>query len=82
MIGVGERDTCLHYENFKSLNLIGKTEKSYGLCHKGTLWHNSISKKYCEPFFDKQTKIGVLLDLNRNTLAYFKNGIYLGIAFK
>ncbi len=82
MIGVGDADTCLHSDNFDFLNLIGKTKNSWGLCHKGTLWHGNVSRKYCEPFFDKHTRIGVLLDLGRNTLSFFKNGSYLGVAFK
>jgi hypothetical protein len=82
MIGVGQENTCLHTDKYDCLNLIGKTESSWGLCHKGTLWHNSIPKKYCEPFFDKETRIGVLLDLNRNALSFFNNGVYLGIGFE
>ena len=57
----------------------GLDGKSWGLCYKGTLWHNGICRKYCDPFF--QSVIGVHLDLYRGTLTFFKNGKSLGVAF-
>lgn len=55
---------------------------SWGLCHKGTVWHNRKPVKYCEPFFDKDTVIGCMLNTHDKTIHYFMNGHYLGVAFR
>lgn len=81
MIGVGTEDTKLHYDNFDYINLVGKDKNSWGICHKGTLWHDGVSKKYCEPFFEKDSLIGVFLNLHNKTMHFFLNGYYLGLAF-
>ena len=82
MIGYGTEDVQLHYENFDYVNLIGKDANSWGLCHKGSIWHNGVYKQFCDPFFEKDTTIGVLLNVYNRTLHYFINGKYLGIAFR
>ncbi len=82
MIGYGTDEVKLHYDNFDYVNLVGNDEDSWGLCHKGTTWHQGKSTNYCEPFFDKDTVVGVLLNANDRTLHYFMNGNYLGVAFK
>lgn len=82
MVGYGTEDTKLHYDNFDYINLVGKDSNSWGLCHKGTLWHDGIAKKYCDAFFDKDSLIGVLLNLDDKTMHYFLNGYYLGVAFR
>lgn len=82
MIGFGTDEVRLHYENFDYVTLIGKDSNSWGLCHKGYLWHNGTSKYYCEPFFDKDTIIGVLLNTYDRTVNYFMNGNHLGTAFR
>ncbi len=82
MIGLGTDDTCLHYENFDYVNLVGNDANSWGLCHKGTIHHNNKSFKYCDAIFDKDSVIGVFYNANNKTLHYFLNGKYLGLAFK
>lgn len=55
--------------------------ESWGLSYKGSLWHNGKSRKYTEAFYDKNTVIGVLLDLNSGTVSFCRNGVSLGLAF-
>ncbi len=82
MVGYGTEETKLHYDNFDYINLVGKDSNSWGLCHKGTIWHQGAFKKYCDPIFDKDSLIGVLLNMHDKTIHYFLNGCYLGMAFK
>jgi SPRY domain-containing SOCS box protein 3 len=82
MVGYGTEEVKLHYDNFDYVNLVGNDENSWGLCHKGTVWHNGKSKYYCDPFFDKDIIVGSLLNTHDKTLHYFLNGNYLGIAFR
>jgi SPRY domain-containing SOCS box protein 3 len=80
MVGVGTKDAVLHTSNYEYVNLIGRDNNSWGLSHKGEIWHNGQKKKFCEPFFDS-TVIGILLDLDQGNLSYFKNKEHLGVAF-
>ena len=82
MVGVGTANTSLHEANFNYVNLIGNDANSWGLSHKGTKWHNGQNEDYCEPYNDKFTTIGVLLDLHKKQLSFYKNGVSLGVAFK
>lgn len=61
--------------------LKGIDSESWGLSYKGFIWHNGRSRKYTEPFYDKNTVIGILLDLSAGTLTFYRNGINLGVAF-
>jgi len=81
MIGYGTKDTKLHYDNFDYINLVGKDFNSWGLCHKGTVWHNGNYKKFCEPILEKDSLIGVFFNSHNKTIHYFLNGYYLGLAF-
>ena len=67
--------------NLFVFNSPGQDEKSWGLSYKGKIYHNGTSKKYCEPFFDAGTRIGLLLDMVKGTLSFYKNGVHLGVAF-
>ena len=60
----------------------GMDDQSWGLSYKGTIWHNGKHQRYCEPFFDTNTKIGMLLNLYTGTLTFYKNGVNLGVAFR
>ena len=82
MFGYGTEETRLHYDNFDYVNLIGKDANSWGLSHKGTIWHNNKSQSYCEAFFDKETIVGVLLNTFEGTIEYFINGKCMGCAFR
>ena len=79
MFGFGTEDVCLHYKDYNYVHMIGLDENGWGLSHKGTIWNNGIKKPYCEPFFDKDTLIGVLL--HDKKLHYFINSVYKGVAF-
>ncbi|XP_016386204.1 SPRY domain-containing SOCS box protein 3-like isoform X2 [Sinocyclocheilus rhinocerous] len=59
----------------------GIDSESWGLSYKGFVWHNGRSRKYTEPFYERNTVIGVLLDLSAGTLTFFRNGVNLGVAF-
>jgi SPRY domain-containing SOCS box protein 3 len=82
MIGVGTSDVHLHYSDFEYVNLVGKDENSWGLCHKGSIWHNNKSTSYCSPFFHKDTIVGVLYDSYKHKLHFFVNHVYMGVAFE
>lgn len=82
MIGFGTKNVRLHYENFDYVNLIGNDNESWGISHRGELWHSGVSKSYCEPFFDKNNRIGALINTYDKTISFFLNGKYLGIAFR
>ncbi|XP_033117756.1 SPRY domain-containing SOCS box protein 3-like [Anneissia japonica] len=81
MVGVGTRQALLHTSNYQYVNLIGMDSHSWGISHKGTIWHDGKYKHYCEPFFDQQTRIGIQLNLYNGTLTFYKNGVSLGVAF-
>ncbi|XP_036391765.1 SPRY domain-containing SOCS box protein 3 [Megalops cyprinoides] len=81
MVGLGTNKALLHTGDFQFINLLGMDRESWGLSYKGSLWHGGKSRKYTEPFYDKMTVIGVLLNLHAGTLRFYKNGISLGLAF-
>lgn len=81
MVGIGTNMALLHLDNYQYVNMLGLDDHSWGLSYKGTIWEKGKYKKYCEPFYDKDTKIGILLNLYQGTLTFFKNGINLGVAF-
>ncbi|RUS88537.1 hypothetical protein EGW08_003713 [Elysia chlorotica] len=81
MIGVGTADAALQSETCKQVNLLGRDTESWGLSYKGSTWHAGVSRKYCEPFYAKDTVIGVHLDLNQGHLTFYKDGVCLGPAF-
>lgn len=81
MFGIGTRESSLGTHTF--CDLIGKDEHSWGLSHRGLLWHRGNSEKYCRPFRENlSTTIGLLFDGVYGTLTYFKDGVNLGIAFR
>ncbi|XP_032221392.1 SPRY domain-containing SOCS box protein 3 isoform X1 [Nematostella vectensis] len=80
MIGVATQDAMLHTDNYEYVNLVGRDQESWGLSHRGEIWHGGQKWKFCEPFFDS-TVIGVLLDMDKGTISFFKNGQPLGVAF-
>lgn len=82
MIGFGNANVRLHYENFEYVFLVGNDQNAWGLCHKGLVWHNNRSKAYCEAFFDKGHRIGALLNTYDRTISFFLNGQHLGVAFR
>lgn len=81
MVGLGTKKALLHTGGYQFINLLGMDEESWGLSYKGVLWHGGRSRKYTEPFYDKMTVIGVLLNLDAGTLGFYRNGLSLGTAF-
>ncbi|XP_062404538.1 SPRY domain-containing SOCS box protein 3 [Sardina pilchardus] len=81
MVGLGTKEALLHTGNTPSLNLLGMDGESWGLSYKGSVWHNGVSRKYTEAFYDKSTVIGVLLNLDSGALRFYRSGISLGVAF-
>lgn len=81
MFGIGTRESCLGTNTF--CDLIGKDEHSWGLSHRGLIWHSGNSEKYCRPFRENySTIVGLLFDGIYGTLTYFKDGVNLGVAFR
>ncbi|KAJ8344201.1 hypothetical protein SKAU_G00315300 [Synaphobranchus kaupii] len=81
MVGLGTKKALLHTGGYQFINLLGMDEESWGLSYKGFLWHGGQSRKYTDPFYDKMTVIGVLLDLQAGTVGFYRNGVSLGLAF-
>ncbi|XP_035252468.1 SPRY domain-containing SOCS box protein 3 isoform X1 [Anguilla anguilla] len=81
MVGLGTKKALLHTGGYQFINLLGMDEESWGLSYKGVLWHGGRSRKYTEPFYDKMTVIGVLLNLDAGTLGFYRDGLSLGPAF-
>lgn len=80
MFGVGTKSARLHVDAF--VNMIGEDERSWGLSHKGMLWHAHNARPYTKPFRENvETTIGVYFDGLEGTLTYFKDGLNLGVAF-
>jgi len=86
MIGVGTKQASLNKTGY--LNLIGSDQSSWGLTHTGMIWHANQSTKFCDSFQtsnnnnnDTITTIGCLYDGYNGQLSFYKNGIFLGIAF-
>ncbi|KAK3089706.1 hypothetical protein FSP39_005780 [Pinctada imbricata] len=80
MFGIGTRNARLHVDAF--VNLIGEDGHSWGLSHKGLLWHDGQWAQYTKPFRENEaTTIGILFDWFEGTLSYFKDGACLGVAF-
>lgn len=81
MFGIGTKKTRLGSPDY--IDLIGEDENSWGLSHKGLLWHDGKHRKFCRPFREHlPTTIGLLFDGVDGTLTYFKDGVRLGIGFR
>lgn len=80
MFGIGTREARLHVDAF--VNMLGEDEHSWGLSHKGLLWHGGQNKQYIKPFRENiATTIGLFFDGVIGTLTYYKDGQCLGTAF-
>ncbi|XP_014675400.1 PREDICTED: SPRY domain-containing SOCS box protein 3-like [Priapulus caudatus] len=80
MFGIGTRMARLHIDAF--VNMLGENEHSWGLSHKGMLWHNGKCRQYTKPFRENEaTTIGMYFDWQQGTLTYYKDGACLGVAF-
>ncbi|XP_059090138.1 SPRY domain-containing SOCS box protein 3-like [Tigriopus californicus] len=80
MFGIGTKDARLHVDAF--VNMLGEDDQSWGLSHKGYIWHNGRYKYYTRPFRENvSTTIGVFFDGISGTLTYYKDGVSLGVAF-
>lgn len=80
MFGIGTKEACLHIDGFT--NMLGMDKNSWGLNHKGYIWHDKKRRRYTKPFKpNTPTTIGLLFDGISGSLTYFKDSINLGIAF-
>ena len=80
MFGIGTRRARLHVDAF--VNMLGEEETSWGLSHKGLLWHAGHSKTYIKPFRENvATTIGIYFDGISGNLTFYKDGQSLGVAF-
>ena len=80
MLGIGTKQSRLHVDAF--INMLGEDSQSWGLSHKGLLWHNGLHRGYTRPFKENvATTIGLYFDGVAGTLTYFKDGVSLGVAF-
>ncbi|ELU18874.1 hypothetical protein CAPTEDRAFT_133111 [Capitella teleta] len=80
MFGIATKKARLHVDAF--VNLLGEDEHSWGLSHKGMLWHGGRCRPYTRPFRENEsTVVGVLYDAIQGTLTFYRDGVCLGIAF-
>ena len=80
MFGIGTIDARLHVDAF--VNMLGENNQSWGLSHKGFIWHDGQSRQYTKSFKENiSTTIGILFDGIAGTLTYYKDGVNLGVAF-
>ena len=77
MFGIGTKNARLHVDAF--VNMLGETNESWGLSHKGFLWHDGIYRQYTKAFKENiSTTIGLYFDGIAGTLTYYKDGVNLG----
>jgi len=80
MFGVGTKKARLHVDAF--VNMLGEDDQSWGLSHKGFLWHSGKHRQYTKPFRENvATTVGIFFDGIAGTITYFKDGASLGVAF-
>ncbi len=80
MFGIGTKNARLHVDAF--VNMLGEDNQSWGLSHKGLLWHAGSYRQYTKSFRENtSTTIGLYFDGITGTLTYYKDGINLGVAF-
>lgn len=80
MFGVATRRARLHADSF--LNLLGEDCESWGVSHKGVAWHGGRCSAFCAPFAENvAVTVGLVYDAAQGTLAYYKDGESLGVAF-
>jgi SPRY domain-containing SOCS box protein 3 len=80
MFGIGTKEARLHVDAF--VNMLGENKDSWGMSHKGFLWHGSNHKQYTKSFKENvSTTIGLYFDGFAGTLTYYKDGVSLGVAF-
>lgn len=81
MFGIGTKAAALHANSF--VNLLGADEHSWGLSHKGVIWHGGTGQRFTKCFKENlATTIGLLFDGVHGTLTYYKDGVCLGVAFR
>lgn len=81
MFGIGTKKARLHADSFT--NLIGEDVNSWGLSHKGLLWHAGSRTNYTKPFRENvHTVVGIFFDGIAGTLTYYKDKKCLGVAFR
>ncbi|XP_054285051.1 SPRY domain-containing SOCS box protein 3 [Macrosteles quadrilineatus] len=81
MFGIGTKKARLHRNQFT--NMIGEDKHSWGLSHKGLIWHGGVWSQYTAPFRENQaTTVGVLFDGVEGTLTFYKDSKCLGVAFR
>ena len=81
MFGIGTKRARLYAQTF--VDLLGINEHSWGLSHKGLLWHRGRGGSYTDIFKHYvATTIGLYFDGVKGTLTYYKDGECLGVAFE
>lgn len=80
MIGVGTLNVNLNKFRSQFCSILGKDADSWGMSYFGTLHHDGKTKEYTNKF-ERGAVIGCHLDLWMGTLAFYRNGEPLGIAF-
>lgn len=67
----------------KTNSYLGRDFTGWSFQPTGEKWHSNVGTSYgpTRPSYGEGDQISVELDMNRGTLAFFKNNHYLGVAF-
>lgn len=82
MFGIAKKEarTCHH----SYVDLMGNDTNSWAMSHRGYICHDNVAYSYTENFANasRNLRIGVEFDGIAGTLAFYRNGEYLGVAFR
>jgi len=83
-IGIGNQKAKVNTIGY--LNLLGMDKNSYGLTHDGQVWHSGRPRNFCSAWSKdiagQAITIGCLFNGFTGQLSYYKNGVFLGVAFE
>uniref|UniRef100_A0A0M3HQF2 B30.2/SPRY domain-containing protein n=2 Tax=Ascaris TaxID=6251 RepID=A0A0M3HQF2_ASCLU len=81
MFGIGN-DCARHSLVHRFENMLGADSNSYGLSHTGHIFHDGLCVRFCERFPARgSTAVGLMFHGPSASLAYFRDGSPLGVAF-
>ena len=80
MIGIGSSSVNLNNARTAFTSLLGKDSESWGLSYLGTIQHKGEMKQFTTKL-DRDTIVGIHLDMWHGTLSIYNNGRPCGVAY-